>query len=150
MVSPVHTTIVHASSVVVGTMGILIRGPSGSGKTTLMMELINQSNNCDEFACVICDDQTGLSATNDQLIAHRIEQISDQLEVRGFGILSVKSIDAAIVHVVVDLIDPTLLERMPETNFTNLESIEVRNIKVPIGDEIRASRMIKCVTENLD
>jgi len=98
----------HATSVLVDGTGVLIRGPSGSGKSDLALRLI------DGGARLISDDQTVLEARDGHLWASAPPSIAGKLEVRGLGIAVVPSIPSAALGLVVDLLPPDRIERMPE------------------------------------
>lgn len=99
---------VHGTSVALGREGVLLRGPSGSGKTDLALRLIDQG------ARLVADDQTELHLDGDDIVMTAPATIAGQIEVRGLGILSVPSVDAAPLRVVVDLVPSAAVERMPE------------------------------------
>ncbi len=132
----------HSNSLVLGTCGILIRGSSGSGKTSLMLRLIETAKLQSRFAAMISDDQTALSATNGRLIARQVDNISSLVEIRGLGILSMCSLRSAIVHLVVDLVDASIVERMPSSDRVSIEGISIRHLRIPSKVEDKASRMI--------
>ncbi len=120
--------VIHANALVYGASGILIRGKSGSGKTTLMLNLIENARNRNCFAAIVSDDQTAISCHNGRLLAHRPDPVH--------------SIGSTLIDMVVELIDPKLMERLPdETNATILET-KIRKLQVPANDEIAASRLI--------
>ena len=99
---------VHASAVLVGAQGVLIRGPSGSGKSMLAAALI------DRGARLIADDRVHLSACHGRIMATAPAAIAGMVELRGRGILSVPAERSAIIWLVVDLVSEDGLERMPE------------------------------------
>ncbi len=100
--------LVHATSVLVDGTGVLIRGPSGSGKSDLALRLI------DDGARLISDDQTALEARDGRLWASAPPSIAGKLEVRGLGIAAVPSVPSAPLGLVVDLVPPDRVERLPE------------------------------------
>jgi len=110
---------VHATSVALGGDGILLRGPSGSGKSDLALRLI------DAGARLVADDQTELTRAGTTLEMRAPATIAGQLEVRGVGILRVPSIAVAPLRLVVDLVPPEQVERLPEPEFCTLLAVSV-------------------------
>ena len=113
---------VHGTSVALGGDGVLLRGPSGCGKSDLALRLI------DGGARLIADDQTELSFSGRDVIASPPATISGQLEVRGVGILRVPFIARAPLRLVVDLVPPESVERMPEDERVELLGCPVRRL----------------------
>ncbi|HZB91414.1 MAG TPA: HPr kinase/phosphatase C-terminal domain-containing protein [Stellaceae bacterium] len=110
---------IHGTSVVLGGDGILLRGPSGSGKSDLALRLI------DGGARLVADDQTELRRVKDALVMTAPATIAGCIEARGIGILHVPSAPAALLRLVVDLIAPEQVERLPEPAFCTLLGIAV-------------------------
>lgn len=105
---------VHGTSVALGGDGVLLRGPSGCGKSDLALRLI------DGGARLVADDQTELRLSGSDVIASPPSTIAGQLEVRGVGIVRVPFIGRAPLRLVVDLVPPEAVERMPEAEFCEL------------------------------
>ena len=99
---------VHGTSVALGGDGILLRGPSGSGKSDLALRLI------DEGGRLVADDQTELSLSGNDVFMTAPSTIAGRMEVRGIGILRVPAVVAAPLRLVVDLVPPGAIERLPE------------------------------------
>ena len=104
--------LLHATTVAIATeatlRAVLLRGPSGCGKSDLALRLI------DAGACLVADDQTELSRRGDALFANAPATIAGLIEVRGLGIVRVEAAPAAPVALVVDLVPPDRVERLPE------------------------------------
>lgn len=98
---------IHATAVAIEQQGILIRGPSGSGKSDLALRLI------DGGAVLVGDDQIELSREHENLIARCPKTIIGKLEVRGLGVVSVPYIERSKIALVVDLMSPDDIARMP-------------------------------------
>lgn len=96
---------VHASVVVVGEAGVLIRGASGAGKTTLALALVREAARDGGFARLVADDRVRLTAAGGRLIAEAPEAIAGLVEVRGLGVVAEAFCPAAVVRLVVDLGD---------------------------------------------
>jgi HPr kinase/phosphorylase len=102
---------VHGTSVAIGGDGVLLRGPSGSGKSDLALRLI------DAGARLVSDDQTELRRDGDAVIMQAPQTIAGRIEVRGVGILRVLMVSRAPLSLVVDLVAPDRVERLPEPQF---------------------------------
>lgn len=103
----------HASCVVVGEAGILIRGPSGAGKSRLAADLIEAARLRGLHARLVGDDRIRLARRSGRLVARPHPAIAGLIEQRGTGLLAVPYLPAAVVRLVVDrLVAPP--ERLPE------------------------------------
>lgn len=103
---------IHASCVVVGEAGLLIRGPSGTGKSSLVREILFHAERTGRFCRLVSDDRTRLTARHGRLVASPVDPLSGCLEVRGIGIVRRSFEPAAVVRLVVDLSEDP--ERYPE------------------------------------
>lgn len=110
---------VHGSCVAVDGAGVLFRGPSGSGKSDLCLRLI------DHGAVLVADDQVLLARGEAGLVAACPPAISGRLEVRGLGIMRVPSVAMAAVLLVVDLVPPAQIERLPQPRRCRFEQVDL-------------------------
>ena len=115
---------IHATAVVIGNRCILLRGPSGAGKSDLALRLI------DGGAMLVADDRTELIRKAGDLIARCPSTIAGKLEVRGVGILTLPYVSPATVSIVVDLVAPEELDRLPEAKCVELLGQQVRQISL--------------------
>ncbi|MBN4016639.1 HPr kinase/phosphatase C-terminal domain-containing protein [Rhodospirillaceae bacterium AH-315-P19] len=99
---------VHGTSIVWKGVALLLRGPSGSGKSDLALRLVEAGG------ALIADDRTLLEIQEGRLIASAPPPISGLLEIRGIGIVKVASARPAALELVVDLVRPEAVVRMPE------------------------------------
>jgi HPr kinase/phosphorylase len=102
---------VHGTTVAVEGEAVLLRGPPGSGKSDLALRLI------DAGARLVADDQTELTRAAHGLVARAPATIAGRMEVRGVGILRVPTVSSAPLRLVVDLVAPERVERLPEPQF---------------------------------
>lgn len=112
--------LVHASAVAIDGGAVLIRGPSGAGKSDLALRLI------DAGAQLVADDQALLRRAGDRVWVTAPAAIKGLIEVRGLGILRIAALDEAPLALIVDLVAPASIERLPER-----ESEEVLGHRVP-------------------
>jgi serine kinase of HPr protein (carbohydrate metabolism regulator) len=73
--------LVHATTLDIAGLGVLILGPSGAGKTDLALRLIT------EGALLVADDQSSVEIRGDELWATAPAKIVGLIEARGIGIL---------------------------------------------------------------
>jgi len=102
----------HASAVVIGEAGILIRGPSGAGKSSLALALIGLARSQGRFARLIADDRTEITLRAGRLLAAPVPPIEGLVERRGLGLTPEPHLAAAVLRLVIDC--GTEPERMPE------------------------------------
>jgi HPr kinase/phosphorylase len=126
---------VHASCVIVGEAGILIRGESGSGKSTLARELLDRAEGAGLFARLVCDDRVALSHRHGRIIARTLPPIAGRLEIRGLGIVHRPWEPAAVVRLVVDCGTAPL--RMPEAGGlqTDVCGVTLPRVAVELGHD---------------
>ncbi|PTW62761.1 Hpr(Ser) kinase/phosphatase [Breoghania corrubedonensis] len=108
------TAATHATCVVIGTAGVLIRGPSGSGKSALGLSLVEHAQGAGHFAALVGDDRVALEVSGGRLVARVPPAIAGLIEQRGHGIRPMPYLPAAVVRLVVDLVPAKTIVRMPE------------------------------------
>jgi HPr kinase/phosphorylase len=99
--------LVHATTVDIAGLGVLILGESGAGKSDLALRLIAAG------ALLVADDRTDVTIAGDALRATSPATILGLLEARGVGIIRAATTSATRLRLAVSLI-VTLPERMPE------------------------------------
>jgi HPr kinase/phosphorylase len=107
----------HATAVAYQECGFLLRGITGAGKSDLALRL---------FKCggaLIADDQTILSFMDGHIIATCPEVLKNQLEIRGIGLVSVKTLESHPIHVIINLRPSSEIERMPKAHFEELHGV---------------------------
>lgn len=118
---------VHASCVVLGEDGILIRGPAGSGKSTLVRDLMGLGAISGVFAALVGDDRVTLTLRHGRLVAAPHPALAGLLEIRGLGLQPVDAaVPSAVLRLVVDLAG--CAPRMPEEG---AETIRLRDVVLP-------------------
>jgi serine kinase of HPr protein (carbohydrate metabolism regulator) len=117
----------HASVVLVGEAGILLRGPSGSGKSRLARELIADARRAGRFATLVADDRVTLRVQSGRLVAETPAALAGLLEIRGLGIVTVDFEPAAVVRLVVDCEE----EYPPRMREEGDQRVDVHGIVLP-------------------
>lgn len=112
--------LMHATSVDMDGIAVLLRGPPGAGKSDLALRLI------DGGARLISDDQTRLDSGDGRLTASPPASIRGMMEVRGMGLYQVPFTPAAPVALLVDLVPESAVDRLPE-----MEAETVLGVPVP-------------------
>jgi len=134
------TEYVHATAVLIGTDGVLIRGPSGSGKSLLARDLVAHAHARSMFGVLVGDDRIGLTARGGRLIATPHPDIAGLIEVHYRGLIETQFRPAALIRLIVDFVPQANLDRMPiETDFqTEIMGLNIPCQKLPAGRRIAA------------
>ncbi|EFL89741.1 HPr kinase/phosphorylase [Ahrensia sp. R2A130] len=111
-------TPIHASALVLGTTGLLLRGPSGSGKSMLCHHLIATHRALNRHAVWIADDRVHLGLHHGRIIAKPVPELEGLAEFRGLGVQPVDYVDSAVIDLIIDLTG--VEERVPETTSLSL------------------------------
>jgi len=96
----------HASTVALNGRAVLICGPSGAGKSDLALRLI------DRGFTLVSDDQTIVRKDGKRVLSSSPPTIHGKLEVRGVGIVEMKTVTDVPVALVVEL--TTDVQRLPD------------------------------------
>jgi serine kinase of HPr protein (carbohydrate metabolism regulator) len=139
----------HATTVVVGEEGILIRGPSGSGKTRLALAIVAEARRSGRFARIVADDRTRVSARGDRLVARPHPRLAGFVERRGLGVLAVEHEPAAVLRLVVDLQMAGWPARLPELD--DLKTVMAGAVlhRLPVAGHAPTSDAVALVCEGL-
>lgn len=142
-------TNIHATGLVLGSTGLILRGPSGAGKSLLALELIDEWEMRGEAAKLVSDDRIDIEATNAGLVMRAPRAIEGLIELRGRGIVSRPFVAHAPLHLVVDLVDA--LERMVEEDslVATLEGITLARCPVPRAGIVDSRHQVLLIREAL-
>jgi len=99
--------LVHATAIAIDGHALLLRGAAGSGKSDLALRLI------DAGARLVADDQSELCRRGDSIIVCAPATIAGLFEVRGIGLFRLDALAEAPVALIVDLVPPDAIERLP-------------------------------------
>ncbi|NNM71203.1 HPr kinase/phosphorylase [Enterovirga aerilata] len=94
---------IHATALVLGEDGILLRGSAGAGKSSLARDLVQRARETGRHAALVADDRVALAAAHGRVLARPPSAIAGLLEIRGVGIVRVPFVEAAVLRLVVDL-----------------------------------------------
>jgi serine kinase of HPr protein (carbohydrate metabolism regulator) len=110
---------IYGTCVAVGRRGVLIRGRSGAGKSDLALRLIADG------ARLVADDQVLLRRVAGKVTASAPKTLRGLIEVRGVGIVPVPTASSAALCLIVDLVSPRAVPRLPEPVFATLAGVAV-------------------------
>lgn len=133
----------HGSVVDIGGIGVMLRGPSAFGKSDLALRLM------DRGAVLVADDRVILSQHRTGLRASAPDKLYGLLEVRGVGIMSLPAIKHTTLKLIVDLVQPECVPRLPERTQTVVEGMNIDCLKI-CAFEISAAIKIELAAQYLD
>ncbi|MGD9884309.1 HPr kinase/phosphorylase [Reyranella sp.] len=126
-----HSPTAHATCVALRHgrtwRAVLLRGPSGAGKSDLALRLIEVG------ARLVADDRTTLKRTGGAIMASVPAAIAGLIEVRGLGIRRLarsQLLARAPVVLLVDLVAPAAIERLPEPAHEALLGVDLPLLKL--------------------
>lgn len=113
----------HATTVAIDGLAVVIEGPSGAGKSDLALRLI------DRGGVLVADDQTRFMRAGEQLLASAADTIRGRMEVRGVGIVTLPTVGAPVpVGLVVRLTD--VIARLPEPASRRIAGVAIREVAI--------------------
>lgn len=121
---------IHATAVLFGRCGILIRGPSGSGKSRLALSLLQAAGG--GFARLVGDDRIHLEAVHGRLLMRPATALAGLIEVRGLGVVRRPFEPVAVAELVVDLAASDAA-RLPEQAATTVEVLGICLARLPVA-----------------
>ena len=142
-------TNIHATGLVLGGTGLILRGISGAGKSLLALELIDEWEARGLPAKLVSDDRIDIEATGKGLVMHAPKAIEGLIELRGRGIVGRPFVSKAALHLVVDLVDA--YERMIEEDelVTELEGMRLARCPVPRAGKVDSRHQVLLIREAL-
>ncbi len=131
------TATIHATALILGHRGILIRGPSGSGKSALALSFLQSAKGT--FARLVGDDRIRVEVAHGRLLVRPATALQGLIEIRGLGVARVPFEPLAVAHLVVDLAASDA-QRLPQSTdlVTSIEGIRLARLPVAPGGNARA------------
>lgn len=126
---------IHATTVDIDGSGVLLSGSSGSGKSDLALRLI------DGGARLVADDRTDLALSDGRLVASAPREIAGRMEVRGLGVLEKDAVPQTVLALVVELVDPEDVERVPETATVTFLGVDVPVVRLHAFEASAAAKV---------
>lgn len=141
---PAEPINVHASCVLVGSAGVLLRGASSAGKSRLGDLLVALAGAQGRFAAPVADDRVVLCPLAGRLVAAAPPPLLGLWERRGVGIERVTAEPRVVLRLVVDLLPPAEIERMPNPQARScvLAGVTLPRLTVATGDLAGAALQI--------
>jgi len=124
-----ESRLVHGTAIALKGRAALIRGESGSGKSDLALRCLAQpaSDLISGQALLVADDQVRAEVRGGKVHLSCPETIKGLIEVRGLGIVAVPAQDEAELELLVDLVRPDEVERLPDpAAMAELMGVQVR------------------------
>jgi len=140
---------IHATGLVLGEVGLLLRGPSGAGKSLLALELLDQYALREQNGFLVSDYRLDLTVSNGAIIMHAPPAIAGLVELRGRGIVSRPFLEQAPLHLVVDLVDDLVRMVEEEELETDLMGMTVSRCPVPRRGVVDSAHQLLLVGEAL-
>jgi HPr kinase/phosphorylase len=139
--------LVHGTAVAWGGVAALIRGASGSGKSDLALRCLGLPAGplTGEVARLVADDQVVVTRDGTGLLVSAPPTIAGRLEVRGVGIIEVGDVKPARLALVVDLVPPAAVSRLPERRWCSLEGVEVPMVVLTPFEASAALKVLLCL-----
>jgi HPr kinase/phosphorylase len=125
-----RTENIHATGLVLGGTGVMLRGASGTGKSLIALSLLTLWEDRGVEASLVSDDRVEIWVRKGQLMMAPPARIAGLIELRGRGIVSRPFVPEARVDLVVDLVDT--LDRMPEEADQQTEILGVGLARCPV------------------
>ncbi|MBK9083631.1 MAG: HPr kinase/phosphatase C-terminal domain-containing protein [Rhizobiales bacterium] len=139
---------IHATAVVVGEIGVLLRGPSGSGKSAVALALIELAASRRLFARLVADDRVILASVGGRLLAAPHPALAGRIERRGAGVEAQPHLDRAVIGLVADLAGPAgRPPRLPEAaeRRTALAGVDVPRMETEGDPLASAAAILACL-----
>ena len=124
----------HASAVLVGDRGLIVKGPSGSGKTALCLGLLRHCAAVGRFARLVGDDRLFLHTAGGRLVARAAPPIAGLAEVRGYRPSPVAFQPLMVVDAMVLLVAEQAAPRFGEAETERLLDHDVPCLRLPERD----------------
>ena len=138
---------IHATGLVLGGIGLILRGPPGSGKSLLALDLLDQWEARGLEAILVSDDRVEIIAADAALRMRPAPNIEGLIELRGRGIVRRPFSANAPLHLVIDLVET--LERMLEDDalVTELFGVTLARAPVPQAGVVDARHQLLLIRE---
>jgi HPr kinase/phosphorylase len=114
---------VHATAIAIDGRGVLIEGPSGSGKSRLACDLLFHASEAGRDAALVGDDRVHLRREGMSILAKGHPAIAGQLEIRGRGLMPMRTIPEAPIAWIVRISGDQ--DRLPEPRPASSQLLEL-------------------------
>jgi HPr kinase/phosphorylase len=132
----------HATCLVWGEKGLLIRGASGSGKSALADALVSEAARIGSFARLVADDRVIIYAQAGRLVVQAHPVLRGQIERRGLGLVQVPYLETTILHAIIDLTQAPN-PRFPEDDESSASVLDMRLPRCALSAKLPMERKIQ-------
>ncbi len=115
---------IHGTVVAIGNTGVLFRGPPGAGKSDLALRLM------DSGARLVADDRVDIAVRRGRAVASPPPALAGLIEVRGVGVVRLRHCPRAEIRLVVDLVKPEQVDRMPDEETCLIAGVSLPRLKL--------------------
>lgn len=150
-----ETTVVHGVFLDVSGIGVLIQGEAAVGKSELALELVTRGHR------LVADDAVELSHVAPEILEGACPaMLRDFLEVRGLGILNIRSLFGEtsvklkknlklIVHLVNPSDSPTKVSRLEmEASQTQILGVDIPTVRIPVAAGRNLAVLVEVAVRN--
>jgi serine kinase of HPr protein (carbohydrate metabolism regulator) len=130
---------IHATALVLGDRGVLIRGASGSGKTTLALALIARFQSHGLFGRLVGDDQLLPTARCGRLLVSPPAAIAGLVEIRGIGPQPLPFLQGAVMDRVVWLVSERQAPRLADALSEAIAGVALPRLDLAAGNTAAAA-----------
>ena len=121
---------IHGTAILIGERGVLITGPSGAGKTTLALALLDHYRIRGLLSRLVGDDQLFAAAHGGRLVCRAPASIAGLAEVHGIGPRPLAFEPAAVIDLVVRLVEPAEVPRLQDEAAETIDGCRLPRIDV--------------------
>lgn len=149
MTAPARAETIHATAVVIGERGVLIRGVSGAGKSRIAQALLDAAERGGKFGRLVADDRVMVRSLHQRVIARPHPAIAGRIEERGAGLLPVAHEPAVRIACIID-IEAAQPARLPAERESSIAGVALPALSLPAGlapDE-SAARILRFLHRN--
>lgn len=147
------TTQYHGTLLDIGGTGVLLTGDSGLGKSETALELIHLGHR------LVADDAVVIKRVSNELIGRSPENIKFFMEVRGIGIIDVRSmygvgsvLDSEYIHLAIQLekwTNDTTFDRLGNNEITEtILGIDLPKLIIPVMPGRNLSALVEVAVRN--
>ena len=148
--TPPGWTALHATALIVGEAGLLLRGASGAGKSSLALALLARAQDRATYAALVADDRVFMRVFHERLAARGDPSFTGKIERRCEGILDVAAAPAAVIRLVVDLVGRAdAPARLPEDPAHWTEILGVRLPRVTLDPALGPDDRARATLDSL-
>lgn len=117
----------------------------------MALTLLERAEAAGAFARLVVDDRTAVTATHGRLVAAAPAQLAGLIEIRGAGLQPRPFEARAVVRLIVDLVPPEEVARMPQEADleARLAGIVLPRQPAPVGDIARAATLVAAALSRL-